>query len=391
MSGSGLQVDLEWTRQVLSFVLEDEARRTPEAAAALRDLANKPGKLLRPRLVLGVSRFVLGETAVPEADFRGASLELQRLSERLGNTPARILRNGAADLESWVTRRSFEGALENRFYLLAVALEILHLATLTHDDVVDGAEYRRGLPSARSRLGNSGAVLLGDLLLTLCFSLVNEAASRETARLLSGLVRLMARAEFLQLGLRKNLWAAIQRPNRRDCLRILGGKTALLFGLAMVSGAREAGAKQVVLEELGRSGYALGMAFQIADDIGDFLVDPRRSGKPRGQDLREGQITLPVIEAVRHADEVRRYELARLIEEYTSGSDGVLDIIVEQLEHMGGFRSACELALTYLSRARRHLNAAHERGGYGRVASDLSALIDQVEESLRIQPENSTA
>lgn len=374
-----LPPDLLWTHRILARVLEEEAAQVPEAGAVLRSLSEQPGKFLRPRLVLSAARFVLGRAAPLEVDLSPAVNELEHLRDSLSSRPQGILSRGAPELEDWSRTTSFSGGLENRFYLLAAAVEMLHLATLTHDDVIDESPIRRGLPSARARLGNQGAVLLGDLLLTLCFSLVNEAGSREVARLLSGLVRLMARAEFLQLGQRRHLAQALHQPKRKTCLRIMAGKTALLFGLALVSGAQEAGGTRNLVDELGKLGFCLGMAFQIADDLNDLLADPELSGKPRGQDLAEGQLTLPVMEALHRSRGNQHKEFVQLIESYTQGKQEVFQTIVNRVEGLGGFRAALGTAQTYLERSRRHLDRAREMLETKHDAAGLSLIVDLVE------------
>lgn len=367
--------DLGWVRGLLHFVLTDEADRVPAAAPALRDLAENPGKLLRPRLALTVARAIDGLPA-PDRPPSFDPSDLESLRESLRRRNPSLTQADLPELEAWARRRPFPGGLENRRYLLACALEILHLATLTHDDVVDSSPLRRGRPSSRTRLGDRGAVLLGDLLLTLCFALVNEAADRGTARLLSGLVRFMTWAEFQQWE-RRDRWAEVLRaPDRRAYLRIIGGKTALLFGLSMVSVAREAGSSPRLQRFLGWSGYNLGLAFQIQDDLDDLLLESTASGKPRGQDLREGHITLPLLEAVEATAASERDTLIRTVERFRSGDEAALAEVIEWVEARRGFDLARERAQRFARRAESFLEEASSfcENGTGLVALPKAVL-----------------
>jgi octaprenyl-diphosphate synthase len=175
---------------------------------------------------------------------------------------------------------------------LAVAAEVLHLASLIHDDVIDESEQRRGRPSARQQWGNKAAVLVGDLLVAEVFHRLAEDLEHKSVALLAHTVGEMCCAELAHATDPRNLDEAAYRCNIR-------GKTAALMGTVCEVGALAAGneAAAPVLREFGRR---LGEAFQITDDLLDLHGDAVTVGKPVQQDLRRGQWTLAVLHALGH-------------------------------------------------------------------------------------------
>jgi Geranylgeranyl pyrophosphate synthase len=183
---------------------------------------------------------------------------------------------------------------EERIERLASTIELLHVATLIHDDIIDEADTRRGRPSLHASIGVKEAVLAGDWLFSQCFLLASEGASPENAK---GLSRLMAAICSAEIGqdLSKYGWTA----SVRDCKRIMAGKTAALFSLALYAGASEAKAGRRVEQTLRRAGYDIGMAFQVIDDILDYESSEQAMRKPVGKDIAEGLCTLPLVYALR--------------------------------------------------------------------------------------------
>jgi octaprenyl-diphosphate synthase len=176
---------------------------------------------------------------------------------------------------------------------LAVVAELVHLATLLHDDVIDDGQERRGKPTPRRVWGNAVSVLAGDLLLT--HSLEQTAAVAAPAVLadLLGTLRRLVDGEVVQLRGRTRL------ELREDVyFRIVGDKTASLFAWAARAGAAVAGASPDAASALGQFGAHVGMAFQLVDDALDYEGDPRATGKALFSDLVEGKLTLPLLRAV---------------------------------------------------------------------------------------------
>jgi len=184
---------------------------------------------------------------------------------------------------------------------LATAAEIVHIATLLHDDVVDDSDTRRGAIASRKVWGNAVSVLAGDLLLTHALDRTAHVASGATLTELLATLRKLVDGEVLQLRGRTGL--ASDAPLRSTLLEsvyfaIVEGKTASLFSWAARAGARAGGASEAHVKALGDFGHAVGVAFQLVDDALDYAGDPSATGKKLLGDLREGKATLPLIVAI---------------------------------------------------------------------------------------------
>ena len=177
---------------------------------------------------------------------------------------------------------------------LAAAIELLHIATLIHDDVIDEAATRRGVPALHTTHGAKAAVLAGDWLFSRCFRLAADNSSPGNARLLAALVSAICSSELHQ-DMDRFAWP----ESVRNYLRKIAGKTAMLFTLALRAGAQETGASVNTLSALTRIGYDTGLAFQIMDDVLDFESSAGTMGKPVGKDICEGLCTLPLILSLR--------------------------------------------------------------------------------------------
>ena len=176
----------------------------------------------------------------------------------------------------------------NRLVPLGAAIELLHTASLVHDDVVDGAASRRGRPTANALFDNALTVLLGDFIFANAAEMVTRTNSLPVTRLFALALMKMTSGELDQDAAAFDVGKDIQ-----NYLWRIGGKTAALFANATEGGAMLAGCSEETVEAFRTYGYSLGMAFQIVDDILDFTGDEATMGKPVGSDLREGTITLP--------------------------------------------------------------------------------------------------
>jgi len=171
----------------------------------------------------------------------------------------------------------------------AAAAELVHSATLLHDDVIDEGEERRGRPASRVLFGNLVSVLAGDLLLTRAIELVDTAAVPDVMRDLLATLQALIAGEVAQMMARHR-----EDLGMDGYLGIVQGKTASLFGFACRAGARSAGAAPERVASIGRMGEHVGIAFQVVDDVLDLDGDPERVGKRLGADLAEGKTTLPL-------------------------------------------------------------------------------------------------
>jgi len=171
---------------------------------------------------------------------------------------------------------------------LAASVELLHTATLVHDDVIDSADTRRGRPTVNSVFHNSTSVMLGDYMFAHAAELVARTGNIRVIRLFAHTLMVMARGEITQ-----DMSAYDSRQDVQEYLHRIAGKTASLFATACEGGAIVAGEPEEWVLALRDYGYNLGMAFQIVDDILDFTGDEAEMGKPVGSDLMQGTLTLP--------------------------------------------------------------------------------------------------
>ena len=233
---------------------------------------------------------------------------------------------------------------------LAASVELIHTATLLHDDVVDESAQRRGRASANTVFGNEASVLVGDYLFSRAFTLMTLDGSIEVLRILSQASAVIAEGEVLQLA------AANDLATGQDLyLKVINAKTAALFAAACQVGGLAAG-KPEFLEALGDFGRNLGMAFQIVDDVLDYTASEDQLGKAVGDDLRDGKVTLPVILAYSQGSEVERSFWRRLVEEQQL-DDNSLGQALELMRKYQTPEASLVVAETYVAAAKQALNA----------------------------------
>ena len=206
---------------------------------------------------------------------------------------------------------------------LAAIIEFIHTATLLHDDVVDNSELRRGKDTANAKWGNAPSVLVGDFLYSRAFQIMVEIGSMQIMEVISNATNVIAEGEVLQLLNTKN-------PDTTEdaYMQVILGKTAMLFEAATEAGAILAEASDIEREALRLYGLHLGTAFQLIDDVMDYLSTSEEMGKNVGDDLAEGKATLPLIHAMRAGDEEQRQLVRQAIRK--GGLDDlqpILDIV----------------------------------------------------------------
>jgi len=183
-----------------------------------------------------------------------------------------------------------------RAHRLSAAVEFIHTATLLHDDVVDDSNQRRGKDSANIVFGNEASVLVGDFLFSRAFQLMTADGSLEVLRILSTASAVIAEGEVKQLSTQNNIDTTMD-----DYLSVIEGKTAALFAAACEVGPVIAEQDEVTIKALRDYGMALGMAFQIADDVLDYEPARAKLGKEIGDDFREGKMTAPILYTLENA------------------------------------------------------------------------------------------
>jgi octaprenyl-diphosphate synthase len=229
---------------------------------------------------------------------------------------------------------------------LAATVEFIHTATLLHDDVVDESEKRRGRPTANLLWDNKSSVLVGDYLFARSFQLMTETGNMRVLAILSNASAVIAEGEVLQLTAAQDL-----ATSEAIYLQVVRGKTAALFSAATEVGGVIAGASEPHVRALYDYGDALGIAFQIVDDLLDYGGTDAAIGKNTGDDFRERKLTLPVIKAVAQASPTERAFWERVIERGDQ-HDGDLDQARAIMDHHGTMEAARQDALMWAARAR---------------------------------------
>jgi octaprenyl-diphosphate synthase len=261
------------------------------------------------------------------------------------------------------------GYTGDRAVLNAAVVEFIHTATLVHDDIIDGAETRRGRLAAHSRWGSDVTVLLGDYLYIRSMAMALTQDTLEVVRLLCDVTLRMIEGELYQLT--KTGDAGITEEEHFEIIR---RKTAHLFSGCAEIGALLGACTPEQRAALRDYGFNLGVAFQIVDDLLDFTADERRLGKPIGGDLREGKVTLPVILLLQRTGP----DVAALIQDVVTTGQVTPDAwrtIQEHLGRHGAVDAAFERAVAYAERAKQHLAGAFEPSA---ERDGLLALTDYV-------------
>ena len=231
-----------------------------------------------------------------------------------------------------------------RACLAAMLVEMIHVASLIHDDVIDGADMRRGRPSVNALWQSRNAVVLGDYILARTMSTGMASAQYDLVSHIIGSVATLCEGEVLQ-----SQHARDKDTTRRDYLEIIYKKTASLISISASAGAVSVIAPHEDIERMRRFGEALGMAFQIKDDILDYSRS-NRTGKPANNDLREGKITLPLIEVLERCEPAEKLRLMDSLSR--CGEDpAAVDYIHSAVEDAGGIEMAERAMRTYIDRA----------------------------------------
>ena len=256
---------------------------------------------------------------------------------------------------------------------LAATVEFIHTATLLHDDVVDESGQRRGRPTANLLWDNKSSVLVGDYLFSRSFQLMVETGSLRVLSILSNASATIAEGEVLQLTASQDL-----RTTEEIYLQVVRGKTAALFSAATEVGGVIAGAPDAHVQALFDYGDALGVAFQIVDDLLDFQGDAGAIGKNVGDDFRERKLTMPLIKAVAKADVDERDFWVRTIEKGRQ-EEGDLETAIALLHKHGALTDTSTAARAEAARAKSALAPLPDHP----VKDMLTDLADYVVDRIR--------
>ncbi|MBQ6989144.1 MAG: polyprenyl synthetase family protein [Alistipes sp.] len=270
----------------------------------------------------------------------------------------------SANARQWVEG---ERNCTKRTYLAAMMVEMLHTASLVHDDVIDNADMRRGRPSVNALWQSRNAVVMGDFLLARTMSAGMESAQYDLVSHIIGTVATLCEGEVLQ-----SQHAADKNTTRQDYLEIIYKKTASLISVSASAGAVSVMASREDVEQMRRFGEALGMAFQIQDDILDYSRSAK-TGKPSNNDLREGKITLPLIEVLEQCSPAEKLQLLDKLSQCAT-DDAAVDYIQNIVEVTGGLSMAARTMQSYIDRAVAILSK-YEDSPYRTALINLCAFV----------------
>jgi octaprenyl-diphosphate synthase len=330
---------------------------------------------------MGLGR--LGQTLTAREIFELVKKDLERVEREISlesvasvdavTTISRYLQDGGGKrlrpilvlLASQLVGGVSDGAIR-----MAAVVEMIHAATLVHDDVIDDARTRRGRPSANAQWGNHTSVLAGDWLYMEAFQVALRERNFHVLDLLIGLTQMMVEGELLQLERIGRI-----EVTEADCMELVDRKTACLFSVCAKLGAVVSGADSQTEERLGDYAWNLGMAFQLVDDLLDFTSREKVLGKPVGNDLREGKVTLPLVYALEQAsgEERRRVETILRDRNY----DHVpFPQILAMVERYGGIARVKERAQAFTEKARGIIGEFPE-SPYQRALYSVTELVTE--------------
>jgi octaprenyl-diphosphate synthase len=300
-----------------------------------------------------------GVRKIIDAELRSERSEMSELVEQVARFRGKMLRPALLLMTARAT-----GGVEPIHRGLAAVVELFHLATLVHDDVLDEADTRRGAATINQRWNNESAVMLGDWLISHAYHLATEQGSRWASLAVSATSHRVCEGELMQLRRRGDLDLSIE-----DYLTIIELKTAALTGLSARLGAHFNNADETVEQACLDYGVALGVAFQITDDILDLLGDERQVGKTLGSDLAKGKMTLPLIHCLGNGADASN-QLRKLLSADQPDTGAITALLNEQ----GCIASAEAVAREYVEQARSALAALEE----GPARTALSHVADFV-------------
>lgn len=231
----------------------------------------------------------------------------------------------------------------------ALGLELLHTASLVHDDVVDESSERRGQASVNASYDNKVAVLVGDYILSTALLRVALSNNHQIVQQLAELGRTLAAGEILQLSNISN-----QEISEDVYYQVIDKKTAVLFEACAGLGAISVGVNNEEVEKAKKFGHNIGMIFQIRDDIFDYY-DSKEIGKPTGNDMTEGKLTLPVIYALTHSDSQAMQTLAKKVKNGTINNDEIA-VLVEFTKQNGGIEYAEKKMEEFAKEAQKYID-----------------------------------
>ena len=285
--------------------------------------------------------------ALLKQQFRNPNMFVQDVAEHVGRFQGKQIRPILTLLSAQLFQQT-PMARENAHRLAAV-VEMIHTATLVHDDVIDDASLRRHVATVHRRWNTETSVLFGDYLFSKAFHLAAMTGDAESCRLIGLATDRTCEGELNQIAVRLE-----QSASERDYFRVIGGKTGQLFAVSCQLGARTAGGSAAQQSQLKQYGMRIGLAFQIADDVLDLTEATEKTGKDAANDISNHRLTLPIIRALKLGNEAERRQLRELL----SAADSDQQVrLREELLVRQGVESAQATAEHFVRRALGNLKS----------------------------------
>lgn len=281
------------------------------------------------------------------------------------NTSGKRIRPALAFLSGGAT-----GGVRDDHHKLAVILELIHVATLVHDDIIDGAEIRRQAPTANAKWGNALSVLLGDCLFSHALMLSTEFEESSIGRKVAIAANEVCTGEIIQTQRRFDM-----QLGREDYFDIIRKKTAALFAAAMELGAQLNDRPPAVCEALREFGLAIGTAYQIYDDCIDLIGEESHYGKTLRTDLQKGKLTLPILNLLAEASPKQREKLNRLLLQREPVD---LPSLASIADYVGAIEASVDTGMALLDEARENLHVladGEHREALVGIANYLAVLL----------------
>ena len=263
------------------------------------------------------------------------------------NTPGKRLRPALVILSAKAANSFQPSAVSHQLIKIASAIELIHTASLIHDDVIDHSDRRHNHQTVNSLWGEDVSITLGDYLYTLAFELISGCANPDILGCISQAAKAMCEGELLQVLERDNLSLL-----KEKYMLIIKQKTASLFAASCQAGAIASNSSRSVRKALADYGMNFGIAFQMIDDCLDLMGQGESLGKAPGQDIRMGEVTLPLLNLLKSVSPSQRQRLKKLLK---SKDDGCLEKIRRELNNSNALEAAREISQGYLDLAKERL------------------------------------
>ncbi|MFI3317095.1 MAG: polyprenyl synthetase family protein [Rikenellaceae bacterium] len=263
------------------------------------------------------------------------------------------------------------GIVSRRAWVAATMVEMIHLSSLIHDDVIDSSDMRRGKPSLNAKWQSRKSILVGDYILGRTLTLGMSSAQYDIVSHIAKSIAILCEGEVIQ-----DDFAARHTVTREGYLEIIHKKTASLISISASAGALAAGASASKIDNMRRFGENIGMAFQIQDDILDYSPTAK-TGKPANGDLREGKVTLPLLAVIEKSSPEKQAEISELLQRCTEDQSAI-DALQQMVVEGGGVEFAASVMNAYIEKATAIL-AQYPDSDYRTALMNLCAFIAERE------------